>query len=103
MAGNMDAPSHARNVKGRALPVVLIVEDVKRHAEVWAKQASHAFTPIVCGSVAEAREAIVRLGKTVRAVVLDNVLPDGRGLELLEEIRPNLPRTPVLVVTGYRV
>ena len=41
--------------------------------------------PILCSSVAEAREALSREAADV--VILDIVLPDGDGIELLKEIR----------------
>src|SRR5690606_5566518 len=43
------------------------------------------FVPILCASTADAREALAR--SHVPVIVLDVVLPDGDGVELLREIR----------------
>jgi DNA-binding response OmpR family regulator len=65
---------------------VLIVDDsltVRMDlAEVFG---TAGFTPILCGTVAEAREILG--GDPVDAVILDVLLPDGDGVELLKEVR----------------
>ena len=51
------------------------------------------------GSLAEARERLA--AEAFGLVLLDVMLPDGRGIELLEEIRRRDADTVVAIITGY--
>jgi signal transduction histidine kinase len=51
------------------------------------------------GSLAEARERLA--AEVFGLVLLDVMLPDGRGVELLEEIRRRDADTVVAIITGY--
>lgn len=53
----------------------------------------------VAGSCASARELLAR--ETYDAVVLDNLLPDGEGLEILEEISSMERPPPTVMITGF--
>src|SRR5439155_15481273 len=55
-----------------------------------------------CVEADSGAEALERIDATVSAVVLDNRLPDGLGIELLHRLRSRLGATtlPVLLVTG---
>jgi len=56
------------------------------------------FTPVEASNAAEARLALADHGPPI--VVLDTVLPDADGIELLKEIREKYPDTYVLIITG---
>lgn len=51
------------------------------------------------GSLAEAREKAAALQDTVDLAILDFYLPDGRGTELIAELRRAWPNLQVLVFT----
>ena len=67
-------------------PTILIVDDslTVRMDLVEAFEAA-GFNPLPCPTLAEARQALAR--GPVAVVILDVLLPDGDGVELLEEIR----------------
>src|SRR4051812_33826999 len=79
---------------------VLIVDDSLTVRMDLAEAFEKAeFTVIVCASAAEMRAALRR--EPIALVVLDVVLPDGDGVELLGEIRanPSLATLPVLLLS----
>ena len=52
-------------------------------------------------TAADAAEGLAKLrGQTPSVILLDLVLPDGSGLELLEKIRAVSRRVPIIVITG---
>ena len=76
----------------------LVVEDQPDVARI-VEMTLRALRPVtkVC-TLAAARESISRRAWT--GLVLDIGLPDGSGLDLLEELRGRGDRVPVLVLTG---
>lgn len=60
------------------------------------------FEPIAVASVTEARAALERLTEPPAGAIIDHNLPDGSGLDFLEELRRTFPGTPALIVTGLR-
>src|SRR5688572_12550799 len=58
------------------------------------------FTPLPCATAAEARETLARDSADV--VILDVLLPDGDGVELLKEVRagPSGATMPVLMLSS---
>jgi two-component system NtrC family sensor kinase len=77
--------------------VVLIVDDslTVRMDLADAFQAA-GFHPVPCATAAEAREAFARHSPAV--VLLDVLLPDGDGVELLEELRASAKGASVAVL-----
>ena len=78
---------------------ILIVEDdstlselLTMHMEELGHSAHQAHT------IGEARSLLN--DATVDAVLLDHQLPDGFGLDLLKEIKPQNPSLPVIMMTG---
>jgi DNA-binding NarL/FixJ family response regulator len=53
------------------------------------------------GTLAEAREALERVGPTVDFVVVDLDLPDGSGTRLIREVHAANPDALVLVLTSF--
>lgn len=80
-------------------PAILIVEDdaeLARALSRFFRAHRHVET---AGTLAEAR-ALLMQPREWSAVILDLMLPDGLGLDLLEEIRGKQMQMPVLVLTG---
>ena len=70
------------------MTAVLIVDDsLTVRMDLAEAFEAGAFTAVTCGSVTDARALLSR--ESFSLVVLDVVLPDGDGIELLEEIRCN--------------
>ena len=83
-----------------AAPRVLVVDDsLTVRMDLCEAFAAAGFEPVPCATAREAEQALVR--QPVDAIVLDVILPDGDGLELLAAWR-NDPRTaavPVLLLS----
>ena len=79
---------------------VLIVDDsLTVRMDLAEAFAAAGFTPIPCATVSEARDALGRA--PVDVVILDVVLPDGDGVELLHEIRGRIGTgTPILMLSS---
>jgi two-component system NtrC family sensor kinase len=77
---------------------VLIVDD-SLTVRMDLKEAFEAagFRSLLCASARETRQALTR--ERIALVVLDVLLPDGDGLELLQEIKAALGDTPVLLLS----
>jgi CheY-like chemotaxis protein len=83
---------------------VLIVEDDPPTQQALAKVLSHyGYRITICGQAAEAIDQIrrrERVGPKFDFVVLDLILPDGNGLDVLKAVRANSPDTDVIVTSG---
>jgi len=78
---------------------LLVIEDETRISEILKKGLTRAgFTVDTVDRLADAREAIALTAYD--AAVLDLGLPDGDGLTLLAELRPEPGRIPILVLTA---
>src|SRR5690348_8102011 len=82
-------------------PGVLVVEDddaVARVLGIMLRRDGHAVTR--ASTLAEARQSLAQ--QTPSVILLDMKLPDGTGLDLLDEITgtPELERLPVVVLSG---
>jgi two-component system, NtrC family, response regulator AtoC len=81
------------------MPHVLVIDDDSDSAETLAMLiATEGLTVATAGSLRDARRQMAL--QTPELVLLDLVLPDGNGLELLEETR-SMPNTEVVLVTGH--
>ena len=79
------------------MPLALIVEDDPVACEALAELvAQQQFSTVTAGSLAEAREA---LGKSPDVILLDLVLPDGSGLDLIDSVVK--ASTEVVLITGH--
>lgn len=78
---------------------LLIIEDVERLAEFMRTGLRReGFAVDACGTLEEAEAALA--GVRYDTVVLDLMLPDGSGIELLKRLRARGDTTPVIVVTA---
>ena len=81
------------------MPHALIVDDDRNAAEALAELiAKQGFSTACADSVERARDL---LATTPDVILLDLVLPDGNGLELLRETTSRDLATQVIVVTGH--
>jgi DNA-binding NtrC family response regulator len=82
------------------MPTLLIVDDEEVLARNLAKAfASRGFDPVHAASLAVARARVAEVRPDV--VLLDLRLPDGSGLDLLDELLGSDPDLPVLMMTGH--
>jgi len=79
--------------------VLLVDDSLTVRMDLLEAFEAAGFRCLACASVAEARATLAR--ERVDAVVLDVILPDGDGIELLKEIRgtPNAAGAPVLMLS----
>lgn len=84
-----------------ALSTVLIVEDsLTVRMDLVDAFAGAGFRPLPCGTAREARQVLE--AQAVDLIVLDILLPDADGIELLSELRAasSSSRTPVLILSS---
>lgn len=79
---------------------VLVVEDDPAIAMSIAKAMKPSLEATVVGSLEDARE-LVKGKNNIGGAVVDLMLPDGSGLDLVEEIREAYPIMPILILTGH--
>jgi DNA-binding response OmpR family regulator len=77
---------------------VLLVEDDPATAEAMTRLLASVGLGVVCAT--SVRDGIAALAKMPAVVVLDLMLPDGCGLEVLEAIRLSRLRCKVAVVSA---
>lgn len=77
---------------------ILIIEDDPTFREQVARMLGVYNDIVEAGSIAEARRALGRTSFDL--VLLDKLLPDGNGLDLIGEIKAATPGTVVIVLTG---
>jgi PAS domain S-box-containing protein len=82
-------------------PRILVVEDDRDFAPVLKRllKKKLAAEVVVAEDCARARDALA--SSSFDLITLDYQLPDGDGLDLLEEIKPQIGLTPVIMVTGH--
>jgi two-component system response regulator AtoC len=79
---------------------VLVVDDeprLRRVLEILLTDAGHK--PLVAATLAAARRVLA--DEDVDVLLLDLMLPDGNGLDLLEELQRTEPDLPVIVMTAF--
>lgn len=79
---------------------ILLIDDDQELCELlgnWLSQ--EGFAVDACFDTASAHQYL-RAGHTVDAVILDVMLPDGNGLELLRKLRSNYAELPVLMLSA---
>jgi DNA-binding NarL/FixJ family response regulator len=79
---------------------VLLIDDSAEYARVFSltlERQPDIKVVGIAGTLAEAR----RMLEGVDVAILDRVLPDGDGLELISELRAASPKAKVLVMTAF--
>ncbi len=77
-------------------PVLVVDDSLTVRMDLAEAFEAAGFQPLPCGTAAEARDAIARGSFAV--VVLDVVLPDGDGIELLKDLRASAGGASVVVL-----
>ena len=78
---------------------ILVIEDDKVFSQLLTMHLEDlGHTPLAAYDLAQAREQL--LNTTPDAILLDQQLPDGFGLDLLREIKKEKDAPPVIMVTG---
>lgn len=82
-------------------PLAFIVEDDPNvSAMLRDLLEAEDWSVVIASTVASARRAIQQVAQPVRLVLLDQTLPDGRGLSLISEARKAFPEARIVVLTG---
>jgi DNA-binding response OmpR family regulator len=98
MAGLGGLEVQAMNATTPARPRLLLLEDDRAtYTALKRVLALRGWDVILTTTVAEAREA---LDEPLDAAVLDLMLPDGAGDDLVQELRTRSPDMPIAVTTG---
>jgi YesN/AraC family two-component response regulator len=79
---------------------VLVVEDDPEINQAYRKNLSYHFHVIAVRSGAGAI-GIAKAMNSIELVLLDYMLPDMSGMDVLKEIKKALPAVPVILVTGH--
>ena len=78
---------------------VLIIEDDKVFSELLVMHLEdNNHQPQVAHSMEQARDYLAQ--NTPEAILLDQQLPDGFGIDILKEITEHTPHPPVIMITG---
>src|SRR6267142_1600450 len=81
-------------------PLLLVVDDEPPVLKVVERLAGKAgFDVVACGSGSEAMRALMR--KPADLAMVDLRMPDVNGLDLLRQIRANVPGCEVILMTAY--
>jgi signal transduction histidine kinase len=83
---------------------VLLIEDDPLCGEMLTDLLQHEIAttfPIYRAPSLAAARAMLKPGLNCDLVLLDHFLPDGQGLELVEELRRALPNAAVIMLTGH--
>jgi len=79
---------------------ILLVEDTPSLQMIYAAALDRAgYAVEICGTAAEGRSAFDRMRPSV--VLLDLMLPDGTGLDVMRDLLAKAPQTCVIVITAH--
>jgi two-component system, repressor protein LuxO len=79
---------------------ILLVEDTPSLQMIYAAALDRAgYAVEICGTAGEGRRAFERLRPSV--VLLDLMLPDGTGLDVMRDLLAQAPQTCVIVITAH--
>jgi two-component system OmpR family response regulator len=82
---------------------ILIVDDAAKVAGLLVKiLAGLPYRTLTARSVQGAVQALREIGR-IRVLIVDLVLPDGTGLDVVRAARGLNPEVPVLLLSGYGV
>lgn len=79
-------------------PVLIVDDSLTVRMDLKEAFEAAGFETRLCSTVAEARAVLER--ETIGLAVLDVLLPDGDGLELLKEVKSTAATTPVLLLSS---
>lgn len=80
-------------------PSILLVDDEPNILFVFSKYLDKAgYTVTEASCLSEAREAVMT--RRFDAIILDMMLPDGNGIDLIGDIKKLNPEVAIVVITG---
>jgi len=83
---------------------IFIIDDAPKVSALIARTLSDLpYRVLTADSVRSAKEVVMHQIDRIRVVVVDFGLPDGNGLEIIEEVRRLRPDVPILLMSGYAV
>jgi DNA-binding NtrC family response regulator len=78
---------------------ILVIDDEKMQLDIFSQfLTSQGYTVETANSLAAARSAL--LNRVFHAVIIDHYLTDGKGTDLIDEIRSASPTTAIVMITG---
>jgi DNA-binding NtrC family response regulator len=78
---------------------ILLIDDDRPILEMFTKYLSgKGYSVTTAATLAAAREALT--AKDYHAVIIDQHLPDGKGIELIADVRVSSPAAAVVMITG---
>ncbi len=92
-------PTQLLSVGEGSLRVLVVDDDAALRGSLERVLAQNGCEVVAAENAATAREVL--LEKSVAVVVLDLVLPDAEGLDLLRELKVTQPEAEIVVVTAY--
>ena len=81
------------------LQALVVDDDTSSQRALATLVAEQGFVPQTAGSLREARGRL--LAEPPDVVLLDLILPDGTGLDLIQDLRQQTDRAEVVVITGH--
>jgi DNA-binding NtrC family response regulator len=82
-----------------ARDAVLLVEDEQPLLDVYVAALSSFYDTAIATSAAQAESLLAQ--RAFKAILADNLMPGGSGLELLIRARENYPHLQRVLITGY--
>jgi two-component system, cell cycle sensor histidine kinase and response regulator CckA len=81
--------------------VLLLEDEMGLRERIERVLTGREYSVVACGTLAEARESFRLASGEFDLFLSDMVLPDGRGVELVMELREEKPELSVLLITGH--
>ena len=79
---------------------VIVVEDHSVFAQALELVLGKNGTAVVSARTVEEGRALIRAEEPLDLAILDLMLPDGEGTELVDEVRRHHPGTPVAILSA---
>ncbi len=92
---NTEEQLQSNTLKGNGLLIIEDCEATRKRLWIFFKDSFKVFL------AATASEGLSMLSEEIGIVLLDYMLPDKSGLDVLKEIKTRHPSIPVIVITGY--
>ena len=82
------------------VPVLVVDDDVEVRKAIGRSLRKFKIETVGTGTIAQARRRLKNKREQFSLVFLDKWLPDGNGVEFLDEIRRLRPALSVVIITG---
>ncbi len=81
---------------------LLLVEDREEVAHSYMEYLERrGYRVFLATTLEQARRRLRALGRALHGMIVDVALPDGNGLDLVEEVQSRYPHMHILVISGY--